>query len=63
MALVSAEQGPKRREVVNKPRAMRTLMFSLAKHAPNKLFRIAELAYGCTAFWKDGAHGRVFPLR
>jgi glycosyltransferase involved in cell wall biosynthesis len=52
VALVSAAQGPKHREVGNEPRAMRTLMFSLAKHAPNKLFRIAELAYGCTAFWK-----------
>jgi glycosyltransferase involved in cell wall biosynthesis len=52
VALVSAAQGPKHREVGNEPRAMRTLMFSLAKYAPNKLFRIAELAYGCTAFWK-----------
>jgi glycosyltransferase involved in cell wall biosynthesis len=52
VALVSAAGESKNRELEKKPRAMRKLLFSMAKHAPNKLFRIAELVYGCTAFLK-----------
>jgi glycosyltransferase involved in cell wall biosynthesis len=52
VALVSAARESSQREVVREPRAIRKLLFSIAKHAPNKLFRMAELVYGCTAFWK-----------
>lgn len=52
VALVSAARESRHRELEKKPRAMRKLMFSMAKYAPNKLFRIAELVYGCTAFLK-----------
>jgi glycosyltransferase involved in cell wall biosynthesis len=52
VALVSAAREASHRELASEPRAIRKLLFSIAKHAPNKLFRIAELVYGCTAFWK-----------
>lgn len=52
VALVSAAREPRRRESPREPRMLRKFLFSVAKHAPNKLFRVAELVYGCTAFWK-----------
>lgn len=54
VALISATPESSRREPARSPRALRRLLFSMARHAPNKLFRIAELVYGCTAFWKIG---------
>lgn len=52
IALVPAARKTRAREPESAPGALRRLMFAISKHAPNKLFRIAELVYGGTAFWK-----------